>query len=105
MVTVIATIRSKAGKEKETERLLRGLLEPTHKEPGCKKYTLHRRQDQPGAFCFVESWATPAALQTHLTSPHIQSAMARKDELLESVDIAAVESLQEGSSEKGIFKF
>jgi quinol monooxygenase YgiN len=101
MVTVIATIRAKSGKEKETELLLRGLLEPTHAESGCVKYTLNQRNDQPGTFYFVEAWKTIEALQAHLSSSHLTRAMARKDELLESVDIAQTAPVMEGSSPKG----
>ena len=94
MVTVIATIQSKAGKENETALLLRGLLSPTRSEPGCNKYLLHRRKDNPRMFYFVESWATPEALQTHLNSAHIKQAMARGPELLESIDIAEVDPFE-----------
>jgi quinol monooxygenase YgiN len=102
MINVIATIRAKSGKEKETELLLRGLLEPTHAEAGCVKYVLHRRKDDSSFFYFVECWGTEQDLQRHLNSAHLQAAMTRRDELLESVDIATVELVRDGASQKGI---
>jgi quinol monooxygenase YgiN len=101
MVNVIATIRAKSGKEKETEHLLRGLLQPTHREKGCVKYTLHRRKEAPGTFYFIEAWDTEQDLKNHLASSHIGAVKAREAELLEFIDIAQVEIIRDGSSEKG----
>lgn len=101
-VIVVATIRAKPGKEKEVQALLCGLLAPTHKEPGCLLYALHRRSDDPSAYVFVEKWRNSADLQAHLQSSHIRMAMARKEELLASIDIATLDSVPGGNREKSV---
>jgi len=101
-VYVIATIRAKAGKEMDAMALLTSLVQKTHTEAGCAKYALHQREDQKGTFYFVERWINGLALEQHLQSAHIASAMSRKDELFDSVDIALVNPIQAGDPEKGL---
>lgn len=95
-LVVIATIRARPGKEKEAEALLKSLLEPTHREPGCVLYALHKRMDAPGTFFFVEKWKSQADLDAHLKSSHIQAALARQAEILELLDIATAQTLSSG---------
>jgi quinol monooxygenase YgiN len=99
-VTVVAMITAKAGKEAETATLLQGLVRSTHPEPGCVRYALHRRQDDPSVFIFVERWRSAQDLQAHLGSAHIAAAMARKEELLLSLDIAVLDLLAAGDPTK-----
>ena len=44
-------------------------------------YLLQRRMDRSGTFYLVEKWRSAADLRKHLASPHLTTAMARKDEL------------------------
>jgi quinol monooxygenase YgiN len=84
-VTVIAEGIAKAGNEDEVRGLFLGLLEPTRKEEGCIQYDLHEEADKPGHFMFSESWSSKAALDAHLTTPHVTSTFARLPELLEGM--------------------
>jgi quinol monooxygenase YgiN len=90
MLPVVAVIKAKPGKEKALEALLNGVLAPTRKEAGCLVYELFRDKADPRTFVFIESWQSDQALQAHLASPHIQAAMARRDELIEALDIRAL---------------
>jgi quinol monooxygenase YgiN len=99
-LTVVATIKSKPGKEAETAELLKAMVAPTHAEAGCLRYALYHRQDDPATFIFVESWRSQQDLQAHLGSSHISAAMARKNELLQSLDIAILDPLPAGLAAK-----
>ena len=92
-INVVATIKAKAGKEKELENVLTSLVMETHKEPGCLTYALHRSVNNAATFIFVEKWASETALNSHLQSPHIAKAMAQKEALIESLDIAPLISM------------
>jgi len=89
-IHVLAIFQAKAGKERDSEGLLRGLIQPTHEEQGCIRYVLYRRVDRPGTFYFIEEWRSTADFRKHLASPHLTAVMARKDELFVDVDVAFV---------------
>lgn len=97
-VPVVAIIRAKSGKESVLESLLKNLVKATHEEPGCALYALHRSAADPQAFVFVEKWKSQKDLESHLGSPHIAQAMARKEELIESIQILPLEVLPAGKS-------
>jgi quinol monooxygenase YgiN len=82
-VTVVAEAIAKTEKESEARQLVLGLLEPTRKEEGCIQYDPHELTDKPGHFIFYENWASQAALDARLKSPHIAAAFAKIPELFE----------------------
>ena len=100
---VVATLKAKAGKEKDLETLMKSVAKDTHREQGCLFYSMHRTQSDPGIFIFVEKWTGPDALQDHLSSPHVAAALARKDELLESIEIVPLIPIPAGDSKKEVF--
>lgn len=93
MVPVVALIKAKQGKEGMLQELLTGAVAPTRAEPGCLQYDMHRDAADPRLFVFIEMWRSEEALQAHLASAHIQAAMARKDELIETIDIRVLKKL------------
>ena len=99
-VHVFVTIQANPGKEREVERTLQGLVDPTHAEEGCESYILERRIDRPGMFYLVEKWRSVSDFRKHTTSPHLAVVMARKDELFAVLDIAMVSPLPGGNSAK-----
>lgn len=76
MLTVIATIRVKAGSELRAREILSALVAPTRKEKGCINYDLHQRKDNPRVFVFYENWSSDAALDAHLKTPHVQKGLS-----------------------------
>jgi len=76
-VTVVAVIAARPGKEAEMKQVLLSFIEPTRQEAGCIAYHLHTNADQPGKFLFLETWASQAALDKHLKSPHMTKGFAR----------------------------
>jgi quinol monooxygenase YgiN len=102
-IGVVATFRAKAGKEKELEKVLTGLVEPTHKEPGCLTYVLSKSATDPAVFIFVEKWASQDDLNNHFQTSHIANAMQRKEELIATADISPLVPLVQSSSSKNSY--
>ena len=83
LLTVIAHLRARPGKEDELRAVLEALVEPTTGEKGYVNYDMHEAVDEPGLFYFYENWESAQDLDTHLSSPHLQAFAARLDELLD----------------------
>ncbi len=72
LLTVIAYMRAKPGKEDELRDALKALIEPTSKEQGYVNYDLHESVEDPGVFFFYENWNSAQDLDAHLQAPHLQ---------------------------------
>ncbi|MBI2188566.1 MAG: antibiotic biosynthesis monooxygenase [Acidobacteria bacterium] len=83
-VHVIARFVAKAGKEDELKSVLTALIPPTRREIACYQYDLLRNPADPREFCFVERWESSEALEQHLTTPHVKTALAQAQPLVES---------------------
>jgi quinol monooxygenase YgiN len=83
LVTVIATLKAKSGREDELRAALISLVEPTRSEDGNVNYDLYESPEQPGLFYFYENWRSLDALGKHAQSPAMQAAMAKTGELLD----------------------
>ena len=81
-VTVVAVLKAKPGKEEDLRSALLGLVEPTRAENGCLQYDLHVSTEAPGEFVFYENWASRAALDEHMQTPHLTAVAGRVDELM-----------------------
>ncbi len=82
MLVVIATMKAKAGKERELAEVLSRFVAPTRREAGCIQYDLHVDQGDPGSFAFYERWVDEAALEAHLKTPHITTGFAAMNLLI-----------------------
>jgi len=83
LLSVVATMRAKPGKEQELRELLESLVEPTRAEDGNHTYALHQGTQDPLVFMFYENWTSQGHLDDHLATPHLQSALPRIPELLD----------------------
>ncbi len=83
LLTVIAHMRAKPGKEDELREALRSLIEPTRAEEGYVNYDLHEAVEEPGLFYFYENWESPGHLDEHLTAPHLVDFGGRTGDLLD----------------------
>jgi quinol monooxygenase YgiN len=82
MVTVVAEMIAKPGREAElTEELVR-MVEATRREEGCVQYDLHISTEHAGNFVFYENWTTQEALDRHAASPHLSAFGAKAGHLL-----------------------
>lgn len=82
-VHIVARFRAKEGKEDALKSVLNSLVAPTRRELGCYQYDLLQSPDDPRELCIVERWDTAAALTQHMSSEHLQKALADAKELTE----------------------
>lgn len=83
LLTAVATMRAKPGKEQELRELLEGLIAPTRAEADNVTYALHQGSQDPAVFVFYEIWTSQDALDAHLAMPHLQAALPRIPDLLD----------------------
>jgi quinol monooxygenase YgiN len=80
-VRVIAEAIAKQGKGDELKELLRGLVQATRAEAGCKYYELFE-SNVPGVFLFNEFWKSQAHLDAHAASSHFAEIFGKATALL-----------------------
>ncbi len=100
-VTVVATMKIKPGLEEDALAILRGVIEATHGEEGCVKYTLHRSSNESGAFCIVERWRSQADLDKHFKEPHMAPLAKAIEMLAKPPQILFCEQVEIGDPAKG----
>lgn len=83
-VHVVARFLARPGREAELAPVLSALLRPTRQELGCYQYDLLVNPSDPRDFCFVERWEDDAALDRHLATGHVRTALERSAELIEA---------------------
>ncbi|MBU7582180.1 MAG: antibiotic biosynthesis monooxygenase [Nostoc sp. TH1S01] len=79
---VVARLIALPDKVEELKTLLLELIEPTRQEAGVVSYELLQNQSDPTDFTFVEEWTSAEALDTHLSSPHLQAALGKLEGLV-----------------------
>jgi quinol monooxygenase YgiN len=79
---VIAEIVAKPGSADALRALLVPFAEKSRTEPGCKLYTLLEVESEPGRFLTYERWTDKAALQVHMTTPHIKEIVPKLEPVL-----------------------
>ena len=72
LLTVVAEIQAKPGKEEALKAALMELIGPTRREDGCVQYDLHVHTNTPGHFVFYENWTSAEALARHANSAHLK---------------------------------
>ena len=83
LLTVIASMRAKPGKEQALRDALESLVEPTSKEDGYVNYDLHQGVEDPAVFFFYENWESGQALDAHLATPHLVEFVGIMGDLLD----------------------
>jgi quinol monooxygenase YgiN len=64
------------------KKVLLQLAAASRREDGCLDYEVLQGTADPCDFTLVESWTTETALDTHLTTAHVQEAFAKGIPLL-----------------------
>lgn len=84
-----------SGRESELRGVLLGLLAPTRREPGCRRYDMYS-SDQKRRFFAIETWESRKALEEHMQTPHFLAAKAKFDQLLEGeLEICSLDAIAE----------
>ncbi|HOW67949.1 MAG TPA: putative quinol monooxygenase [Candidatus Paceibacterota bacterium] len=81
-LTVVARMKARPGKEAELQRVLLGLIVPSHADAGCINYDLHQSLEDPASFLFHENWESKQHLDDHLQKPHLKAFLSQADQLL-----------------------
>jgi quinol monooxygenase YgiN len=100
-VTVVARMKVEPGEEQRALEILRAVIQASHGEDGCVKYTLHRSSNEPGAFCIVEKWRSQADLDAHFKRPHMAPLAEAIELLSEPPRILFCEPVAVGDPVKG----
>jgi len=77
LLTVIASMRAKPGKEAELRTALESLVAPSKADPGNVNYDLHQGTEDPAVFYFYENWESAELLLAHLQSPELRETVDR----------------------------
>jgi quinol monooxygenase YgiN len=83
LVTVIAHMRAKPGKEQDLLDALEALIEPTSQEEGYVNYDLHQGIEDSSLFYLYENWESVDTHETHMHTPHLEDFGGRLDDLLD----------------------
>ncbi len=67
-VVCVAEHRALEGKEEALIEALHSLIETTLKEPGCLRYELNQREDDPRWITFIEKWKDQKSFDDHCAS-------------------------------------
>ena len=94
LLTVMARMRAKEGKEQELRDALVGLVEPTSREKGYVNYDLHQGVEDARWFFFYENWDSVEDLDAHLQAPHLVEFAGRLDELLDESGPLVIERVR-----------
>ncbi|QDH15179.1 putative quinol monooxygenase [Oecophyllibacter saccharovorans] len=93
-VHIIASIIVPAAAASEAAEACRRCIGPSRREEACRRYEIARDLEQPGHFVADEIWATPAAFEAHLASPHFQALAAALQKLGAELNIQKVQPLE-----------
>lgn len=84
LLTIVASLRAKPGREDDLRDALLALVGPTREEDGCVEYHLHQGVEDPALFTFYETWTSADLLETHLASRHVAEFGALAGDLTEA---------------------
>lgn len=83
-ISIVVHFTAKQGKTEEFLKWLKGLPEPTRKEPGCIRYELNQEVENPAAFTFAEKFVNRAAFESHVNMPYAKRFSEQLDNLTQS---------------------
>ena len=99
MLTVVAKLKVRAGKEGEAEKALREMIEYVGKsEPATKRYVLHRSSGDPTQMLMYEQYESQEAMNTHSGSAAIQKLFGVLGPILDGP--ASIETYEEVAGKK-----
>ena len=86
---IIVTLRMAVIPQKRSDFIetIRGLLEPTRVEAGCKGYYLYQDIEDENTFILIEEWETKTDLSSHIHKDSYRKLLALMDLLSEPPEI------------------
>jgi quinol monooxygenase YgiN len=70
-IVCVAEFHAKEGKTDALINALHPLMKPTHQEPGCIRYELNQRSDDPRWITYIEKWRNKKVFDEHCAQPYI----------------------------------
>jgi quinol monooxygenase YgiN len=93
-IAVFASFHPKPGHEKDAEAELRGMVGPTRKEPGNRRYDLYRVDGDAVSFHLFEVYTDQAALEAHRATEHYKAYRAKiPDYLAEPIGVKVLSTV------------
>ena len=83
MIVVCATLKARAGKEREVEAALKEMIQNVKTEPGAVTYNLHRSVNHPEKFMFYERYRDNKPFEDHMATPYFKDLLAKIKPMLE----------------------
>ncbi|MFY9397354.1 MAG: putative quinol monooxygenase [Desulfomonilia bacterium] len=83
MLTVVAVLKAKEGKEQEVKEAIEALVEKVRTEDGTLAYAAHRGRKEPGKFLFYEKYRDKDAFNAHGSSAHFAEFFGKIASLLD----------------------
>lgn len=77
---LIAVLKPKVERADDVRTALGSLMAASQAEPGCHYYDLVVGTDDPTTWYMIEKWASEAAWQEHMRTPHVTSFNAQAEE-------------------------
>jgi quinol monooxygenase YgiN len=97
VVSVVAVFIPKENQENEVEKILRGMVGPTRKEPGCLRYELYSAAGTERQFVLIEAYADQAGLEAHRATEHYKNYRSRiADGLKEPIKVTVLNTIDSG---------
>ena len=82
MITVMAKVTARPGREDELAALFEAQVQSVQREePHTVSYAIYRTADDPLTFWFLEQYEDDAARALHSSAPHIRADIARLGDL------------------------
>ncbi|HUN12377.1 MAG TPA: putative quinol monooxygenase [Rhabdaerophilum sp.] len=75
-VIVMANVKVRPDARETWRKAAMACIAETRKEAGCLAYDMFESVSEVGTFVFVEQWHDRAALDLHMTRPHLQALVA-----------------------------
>ncbi|KAB0682827.1 putative quinol monooxygenase [Aureimonas leprariae] len=94
MITVIATLKIKAGTRDDVAAAAHPCIEATRKEAGCRRYDLTSNVLDPTQLVFVEEWESREALEAHFNTDHIKAWREAGKPFVESAVVEIIHATQ-----------
>ena len=69
-VVLYAEFTARPERLAEVERLIAGLAEDVHREPGNEEFTVYQRAEDPCRFFVFERYADQSAFEAHIAAPY-----------------------------------
>ncbi len=83
LLGVVATLKVKAGMDKEFEAVAKELVAKVNAgEPGCKLYALHHGE-APNTYVFMERYVDQAAVEAHRATEHFKTLGRKMGEFMD----------------------